>query len=285
MTPAVLAPLVAGALRRAARYSRSKPFAMRNTAPLVTFTFDDVPASAYTNGAPVLEDLGVRGTFYIAAGILGDSDTCWRVIDAEQVGALHARGHEIGCHTFSHIAVERLDASGMNDEVRRNSDMLQQVCAGIEITNFCYPFGRVSLPRKRQLRDRFDSCRGIYEGINSGIVDLALLRVVELYDRTLTAEKLRRVLRETRERNGWLIFYSHDVADAPSWIGCSPRVLRKVVEAVQAERMQCLTIRDALAAIGYRAAGKSPLGLASARRPGRDENAQDPRRLDEIAAP
>ena len=42
--------------------------------------------------------------------------------------------------------------------------------------------------------------------------DLSLLRVIELYDRTLTREKLRRVLRETRERNGWLIFYTHDVA-------------------------------------------------------------------------
>ncbi len=84
---------------------------------------------------------------------------------------------------------------------------------------------------------RFDSCRGIYQGINAGIVDLALLRVIELYDRTLTREKLDRVLRETRERNGWLIFYTHDVADPPSWIGCSPRLLRDTIAAVTAQNM------------------------------------------------
>ena len=61
-------------------------------------------------------------------------------------------------------------------------------------------------------------------------------------------------MRETRERNGWLIFYTHDVADEPSWIGCSPRLLRATVEAVQAEKMRCLPIRDALTAIGYAAA-------------------------------
>lgn len=249
----MLQPFVNGVLRKAARHSRSKAFAMRNTAPLVSFTFDDVPASAYTNGAAILEQHGLRGTFYIATGILGEADRHWRVIDRAQVRALYECGHEIGCHTFSHVGVDRLGARELDEECRRNGDALHELCAGIEITNFCYPFGHVSLPRKWQLERRFDSCRGVYEGINAGIVDLALLRVIELYDRTLTAEKLSRVLRETRERNGWLIFYTHDVADTPSWIGCSPRLMQETIAAVQAENMECLTVRDALSAIGYTA--------------------------------
>lgn len=244
-------PLVKGVLRRVARHHRSKPFVMRNTAPLVSFTFDDVPASAYTNGATILEDYGLRGTFYVASGILGHMDTHWRVIAREQVRALHDRGHEVGCHTFSHIGVEALDAHGMDEECRQNWNYLHEQCGGIEATNFCYPFGRASLPRKLQLQKRFDSCRGIYEGINAGTADLGMLRVIELYDRTLTPKKLRRVLRETRERNGWLIFYTHDVAEEPSWIGCSPRLLRATIEAVQDEKMRCLTVRDALTAIGH----------------------------------
>jgi peptidoglycan/xylan/chitin deacetylase (PgdA/CDA1 family) len=247
----MLQPLFNGVLRKAARHSRSKPFAMRNTAPLVSFTFDDVPASAFTNGAAILEQHDARGTFYIASGILGDMDAHWRVIDRDQVRALYDHGHEIGCHTFSHVRVDKLDARVMDEECRRNGEALRELCPDIEITNFCYPFGRVSLPRKRQLEGRFDSCRGIYEGINAGIVDLALLRVIELYDRTLSRDKLERVLRETRERNGWLIFYTHDVAETPSWIGCSPRLLRETVAAVQAENMRCLPIREALTTIGY----------------------------------
>jgi peptidoglycan/xylan/chitin deacetylase (PgdA/CDA1 family) len=247
----MLQPLLNGVLRRAARHSRSKPFALRNAAPLVSFTFDDVPDSAYTNGAAVLEDHGVRGTFYVATGILGAADTHWRVIGRDQVSALHARGHEIGCHTFSHIGVDQLDARALDEECRRNQETLRELCPGIKITNFCYPFGRVSYPRKRQLETRFDTCRGIYEGVNSGIADLGLLRVIELYDRTLTREKLERTLRETRERNGWLIFYTHDVAETPSWIGCSPRLLRETLQAVAAEGMECLTVRDGLTAIGY----------------------------------
>jgi peptidoglycan/xylan/chitin deacetylase (PgdA/CDA1 family) len=248
----MLQPLVNRVLRKVARHSRSKPFAMRNTAPLVSFTFDDVPASAFTNGAAILEQHGLRGTFYIAGGTLGEVGKDWRVIDRDQVRALHDRGHEIGCHTFSHVGVDTLDAQMLDDECRRNREVLRDLCAGLDVTNFCYPFGRVSLPRKLQLDERFDSCRGIYEGINADIVDLALLRVVELYDRTLTRDKLDRLLREARTRNGWLIFYTHDVAEPPSWIGASPRLLRETIEAVQAENIRCLPIREALAAIGYR---------------------------------
>jgi len=251
MTSSVLQPLLEGIWRKAARHHRSKPFVMRNSTPLVSFTFDDVPESAFKNGAAVLEDRGVRGTFYIATGICGTADTHWRVISEDQVRALHENGHEIGCHTFSHLPVEQLDARTMDEECRQNQNRLERLCPGLTLTNFCYPFGRASLPRKLQLQGRFDSCRGVYEGINAGTADLGMLRVIELYDRTLTPNKLERVLRQTRDRNGWLIFATHDVAEMPSWIGCSPKLLRNTVEAVQAAGMPCLPIREALTAIGY----------------------------------
>jgi peptidoglycan/xylan/chitin deacetylase (PgdA/CDA1 family) len=104
------------------------------------------------------------------------------VIERDQVRALHDHGHEIGCHTFSHFRVDTLDARTMDEECRRNRNFLSEQCPGIEATNCCYPFGRASLPRKFQLQQRFDTCRGIYEGVNSGIIDLGMLRVIELYD-------------------------------------------------------------------------------------------------------
>lgn len=249
----MLQSLLTGVSRKAARHHCSKPFRLRNGAPLVSFTFDDVPDSAYLKGASLLERHAIRGTFYVAAGTCGMQDELWRVIEHDHVRALHTLGHEIGCHTFSHVKVDTLGAAEMDEECRRNEDALRELCDGVGPTNFCYPFGKVSLARKLQLQERFDTCRGIYEGINGGTVDLSLLKVIELYDRTLTDEKLREVLRETADRNGWLIFYTHDVADDPSWIGCSPGLLRSTVEAVQALGFACLPIRDAVKQIGYRA--------------------------------
>src|SRR6516162_6980747 len=137
--PLMFPPLLRRVRRRIARHLPTKPFVMRNDAPLVSFTFDDVPDSAYTNGAVVLDEFGIRGTFYIASGNCGTIDTYWRVIDREQVRALYACGHEIGCHTFSHAAVDDLDAYAMEEECRRNLKMMQELCPGIKLTNFCYP--------------------------------------------------------------------------------------------------------------------------------------------------
>ena len=50
------------------------------------------------------------------------------------------------------------------------------------------------------------------------------------------------MLRETRERNGWLIFYTHDVADAAELDRLLAAIVaNESVEAVQAEDMPCLT--------------------------------------------
>jgi peptidoglycan/xylan/chitin deacetylase (PgdA/CDA1 family) len=245
-------PLLTRVKRRVARHLPTKPFLMRNGAPIVSFTFDDVPDSAYLNGVPILDGYGVQGTFYIASGTCGAADTYWRVIARDQVRDLHARGHEIGCHTFSHCAVDQLAAQSIEEQCQRNLNCLRELCPGITLTNFCYPFGCVSLPRKLQLQKRFDTCRGIYEGLNTGVIDLSLLKVIELYDRTLTGDRLLRVLRRARQTNGWVIFYVHDVAQEPTHMGCSPRLLRDTIEAVRKEHIQCLSIRQALPVIGYR---------------------------------
>jgi peptidoglycan/xylan/chitin deacetylase (PgdA/CDA1 family) len=247
----MIPPFLTRVRRRIARHIPTKPFFMRNNTPLVSFTFDDVPESAYVNGAAVLDDYGIQGTFYVAAGTCGAMDTFWQVIGRDQVRDLHKRGHEIGCHTFSHSAVDGLDADEMNEECRRNLQRMRELCPGIEMTNFCYPLGCISLSRKLQLQKHFDTCRGIFEGVNSGVIDLSLLKVIELYDRTLTRHKLRDVLHRVCDGNGWVIFYAHDVTPQPSIMGCSPALLRSTIEAVRAEGIQCLSIRQAVPVIGY----------------------------------
>jgi peptidoglycan/xylan/chitin deacetylase (PgdA/CDA1 family) len=244
-------PLLTRIKRRIARHLPTKPLAMRNSVPLVSFTFDDVPDSAYLNGAAVLDEYDMRGTFYIASGTCGTRDTYWRVIGRDQVRDLHQRGHEIGCHTYSHRAVDDLSAHELNEECQRNFENLRDLCPDIQLRSFCYPFGCVSLPRKIQLQRRFDTCRGIFEGINSGVIDLALLKVIELYDRTLSRDKLNHVLRRARQTTGWIIFYAHDVTERPTHMGCSPGLLRTTIEEIRRQAIPCRTVAEALPLIGH----------------------------------
>lgn len=232
--------------RAAAKLVPVRPARMCNRRPIVSITFDDVPDSAFTNGAAVLDQFGVKGTFYIAPGTCGKQEPFWRVIPEGSLAALAASGHEIGCHTFGHVSVQTLSRARMAEETRATRAALERICGRPPSANFAYPFGVASFQRKLELARDFRSCRGTYEGIHAGWLDLAHLRSVELYDRTLCPARLDALLEETLARTGWLIFFTHDCADPPSWIGCSPALLARVVEACRKRNIAILPVDDAL---------------------------------------
>src|ERR1700754_815597 len=95
-------------------------FRLRNDHPMVTFTFDDLPRSAVTTGAALLEAHGARGTFYISGGAVGIDTHDWEAGTDNDVIGLHRSGHEIGCHTFSHRRACDLDDATLGGEIARN---------------------------------------------------------------------------------------------------------------------------------------------------------------------
>lgn len=232
---------------RLAMHFRVASFRLRNETPMVSFTFDDIPKSAATTGAGILEDHDVRGTFYVSGGLVGTtSSSHWAAVDVPDIVALHRRGHEIGCHTFSHRRACDLDAASLTAEIEQNSRYLRSVDPSINIENFAYPFGYGSFGRKRQLKTAFQSCRSIMPGVNSGTVDPQFLRAMPLIDRNIDRDAIERALDETQINNGWLIFYSHDVAEKPSPYGCSPALLNHALEAASRRKIRGLNMAEAL---------------------------------------
>ena len=229
---------------------RVEPFRLRNATPMVSFTFDDVPKSAATVGAAILEQHDVHGTFYVIGSQVGTSSPLWDMVDGEDIVALHRRGHEIACHTFSHKRACDLDAGTLNAEITRNQQYLRSLDSSIRIENFAYPFGYGSFVRKRQLKTVFKSCRSIVPGINSGTVDLQFLRAMPLIDRRIDRDGIERAFDEAQTNNGWLIFYTHDVADEPSPYGCSPALLNEALEAASRRKIPVLNMAEALRCAG-----------------------------------
>jgi peptidoglycan/xylan/chitin deacetylase (PgdA/CDA1 family) len=241
--------LQGGLSRKLARYVVTKRVRARNDRPLVTFTFDDIPDSAFIHGARVLEDRGTRGTFYIAGGLCGTTEADRRLISASDCVELHRRGHEIGCHTFSHPVVQSLGPDAFSAELDRNMEFFASLVPDLRLKNFCYPYGMTSLSRKLQAQARFHSCRGSIAGINAGTVDLGMLKGVPI-DHTTDAAKIVRAIDETVRRNGWLIFFTHDVALVPTWIGCTPQLLDTAVATALKRGCDVVTVREGLRRIG-----------------------------------
>jgi peptidoglycan/xylan/chitin deacetylase (PgdA/CDA1 family) len=235
---------------RLARHLRAKRLSLSGANPMVSFTFDDIPDSAATVGAPMLEDFGGLGTFYVAGSLVNQSSGHWDGIDGDGIVTLHRRGHEIACHTFSHRHAIELDATAMESEIARNRGYFQGLDASIRLDNFAYPYGLASVSLKRQLKDAFRSSRGILPGINSGHIDLQFLRATPLINAHIDERGIDRVFDKTLATGGWLIFYGHDVAPAPSPYGCTPSLLRHALEAAKRRNIPLVTVAEALRRAG-----------------------------------
>jgi peptidoglycan/xylan/chitin deacetylase (PgdA/CDA1 family) len=211
-------------------------FRLNNATPMVSFTFDDIPKSAATTGAAILEDHGARGTFYVSGGLVGTMESPdWAAVDAEDIVALHRSGHEIGCHTYSHRRAGDLDAESLAAEIAQNRRYLHSLERSIELANFA---------------SAFQSCRSIMPGVNSGMVDPQFLRSTPLIDLEIDREGIERAFDEAQTTNGWLIFYSHDVVERPSRYGCSPALMNHALEAASRRKIPVLTMADALLCAG-----------------------------------
>src|SRR5436305_18693 len=134
----------------------------------------------------------------------------------------------------------------MTAEIERNRRYLTALDPSIKLENFAYPYGLGSISRKAQLSKIFQSTRSILPGINSGIVDLQYLRATPLIEQQIDGAGLERAYDEAVAKNGWLIFYSHDVATEPSCYGCSPSFLRRALEAASRRNIAVLSVAEAL---------------------------------------
>lgn len=231
--------------RTAVALFRRKPLTINPARGLISFTFDDFPRSALSVGGTVLERHELRGTYYAALSLIGGEDHGHALMTEEDLAALHDRGHELACHTYSHVNCRSLDRSRLEREFDENSRQAVRFGTNDGFVSFSYPFGEVSLAAKSLASDRFATARGILPGINQGTVDLAALLGNSLYGGMENVERALQLIEENERRRGWLVFYTHDVAEAPSRYGCTPEHFAAVVEAAADSACDVLTMERA----------------------------------------
>lgn len=110
--------------------SARRPFDRDKT--VVSLTFDDGNASQYA-AVEAMEDLGLKGTFFVNSSVLDTEGYLSRV----QLDTMVANGHEIGGHSLQHRNLRFLD----------EDEMLRQICWdrenlltwGYQVTNYAFP--------------------------------------------------------------------------------------------------------------------------------------------------
>lgn len=214
---------------------------------IVTFTFDDFPKSAAVAGAAALERRGWRGTYYAAAGYAGQTTHHGAMFDAGDLRRLGAAGHEIACHTYSHLDASRVSDTRLLADIDRNARALAELGLAETPVSFAFPYGEATPASKLALNKRFSTLRGIQAGINRGTVDRGLLKAVPVDGGETGIARAVEAAGTLPRHPGWLIYYAHDIQDTPTPWGCTPEDFERVCEAVEASGARVMTMAEAVA--------------------------------------
>ncbi|RCS56668.1 polysaccharide deacetylase family protein [Parvibium lacunae] len=239
------------ASRWLARHTAQHWLPLATTAPVVSFSFDDAPASACTTGAALLEAQQARGTFYICGGLTNQHEQGRPCHSLPQLAALAHAGHEIACHTYQHLNCARASQQVIQADWEANEQFFKAHGLAPSSGGFAYPYGAYSWASKRAAQSQFSYARSTIGGAMHGRADRYLLSAQAMYD-TIPLASLLALLEQTAAQRGWLIFYTHEIEPAPGPWGSSPARLVRLLTAAQSLGCHVLPVQ---AAIDYFDAG------------------------------
>jgi peptidoglycan/xylan/chitin deacetylase (PgdA/CDA1 family) len=108
-------------------------------------TFDDGWANWSSAAVPLLESLGVRGTFFVCPGLWGQQHPDvegpeGRLLERESAGALAAAGMELGSHTLTHPDLRKLGDEELGQELSASKAAVEEL-TGRPCRTLAYPYG------------------------------------------------------------------------------------------------------------------------------------------------
>lgn len=228
-----------------ADYLAGKKIQIPSGKKYLSFTFDDVPLSAFSNGQRILDSHDIKGTFYLSSSFLKGNGNTAAYYDENDVKNCIQKGHEIGCHTASHFHIyEKENSQVLNRDLLENQKILESIIQPQKLLNFSYPFGEQRFSAKKTVMQHYSSARSIKPGINRGQCDLYNLKSVQLYESKNSIESIESKLKDLNENGGWLVFYTHDIEQDYSKFGCSAEYFEKVVRLCLEYDVEILSVRD-----------------------------------------
>lgn len=132
-----------------------------------SFTFDDAMPTQLIYAGPYLDQVGLKGTFFLITDIIADGEARSPAIGKPTAWAdwkaLADMGHEIGSHTLSHPDLTTLPLEAAERQLTESAIRIKEKL-GITPVTFAYPFhGRNAALDKAALRT-YIAVRGVQVG-------------------------------------------------------------------------------------------------------------------------
>jgi peptidoglycan-N-acetylglucosamine deacetylase len=188
----------------------------------ISFSFDDARISQVDVGIPLLNQLGMKATFYVSPRGFRQRVDSWK--------QAIAAGHEMGHHTDSHPctanyrfsrdnALETYTLARMEADIMKASDEIMGTF-GVRPVSFAYPCGQTFVGRGAGqqsyvplIAKHFRSGRGYLNESANDPIHCDLSYLMGTHCDGFGAEALLSMVQAAMKENRWLVFAGHDFGD------------------------------------------------------------------------
>jgi peptidoglycan/xylan/chitin deacetylase (PgdA/CDA1 family) len=189
----------------------------------VSLSFDDARFSQIDAGIPMLNEYGVKATFYLNVSPMRERLEGWK--------KAVAAGHEIGNHSTTHPCsgnyfwvakgneLENYTMEKMRKNLQECSKVLKDEL-GVNATLFAYPCGQKFIGRGKNLKsyvpliaEMFASGRGWFEEMDNDpmFCDFAQLAAREMDGKTF--EQIQTFINGAKAHGDWLLLAGHEMGE------------------------------------------------------------------------
>lgn len=180
---------------------------------LVSVTFDDGWLSTYQNALPIMNQYGLKGTWYIIPdynGVNPNAMTTAQVMDVKN------QGQELASHTMDHVDLTQLSPADLQFQVQQ-SQQVMQATYGVPINGFASPFGLYNDATIASIKQYYNYNRTVDVGYNSkDNFSTYYIKVQNVTSDTSTAT-VQEWIDQAKATNTWLVLVYHDIGAAEQY--------------------------------------------------------------------
>lgn len=182
------------------------------TEGMITFSFDDAWKSQYSNALPILQNAGIKGTYYILTEpVIGG----WiEYMTPTQVKDISIKGQEIGGHTITHTDLTTLINTEIDKEIIDSKTYLQNL-TGKTVNTLAYPYGSFNTTVKnRTTKAGYTNARSAGTTIEYGF-NTATQNKFEIKSFSPTTavslSSIKTAIDQAKTNKQWFVFSFHQI--------------------------------------------------------------------------
>lgn len=210
--------------------------------PIISLTFDDGCACAYTGGLPILKQYGFVSTQYVISDLLNTPD----YMTTAMVKAFQTQGSEIGSHSVTHADLTTLASSQINQELSLSQTTLRKLFGSSVALDFATPYGAYNQTALNAIKTYYRSHRSTDVGYNSKDTFNAYNIVTQDVKTTTTPAEVAAWVAQAKADKTWLVIVYHDVATSGSDYLVTPANLSAEFANIKNSGIPVKTISQAL---------------------------------------